>query len=115
MLGGSSAGGILSGGLGGLLDQFRENGLGDRADSWVNTGPNNGIQDHELSQALGDDVIGELEQKTGLSKDEILRRLSTDLPQAVDDLTPGGAIPSAQDLDDGVPSRTSVPDAGRHA
>lgn len=115
LLGGSSAGGILSGGLGGLLDQFRQNGLGDRADTWVNTGPNEGIQDHELSQALGDDVLDELMQKTGLSKDEILKRLSADLPKAVDDLTPEGAIPTEQDFDGGVPSRTSVPNAGRLA
>lgn len=115
LLGGSSPGGILSGGLGGLLDQFRQNGLGERADTWVNTGPNEGIQDHELSQALGDDVLDELTQKTGLSKDEILKRLSADLPKAVDDLTPEGAIPTEQDFDGGVPSRTSVPNAGRLA
>lgn len=115
LLGGSSAGGILSGGLGGLLDQFRQNGLGDRADTWVKTGPNEGIQDHELSQALGDDVLDELTQKNGLSKDEILKRLSADLAMAVDDLTPEGAIPTEQDFDGGVPSPTSVPNAGRLA
>lgn len=116
LLGGSSPGGVLSGGLGGLLDQFRQNGLGDRADTWVKTGPNEGIQDHELSQALGDDVLAELEQKTGLSKEEILQRLSRDLPKAVDDLTPEGTVPSEQAFDDaGTPSRPSVPNAGRVA
>ncbi|WP_436010969.1 YidB family protein [Rhizobium sp. LjRoot254] len=114
LLGGSTPGGILSGGLGDLLDQFRQNGLGDRADTWVKTGPNEGIQDHELSQALGDDVLDELTQKTGLSKDEILRRLSRDLPKAVDDLTPDGSVPTEQAFNDaGTPSRTSVPNAGR--
>jgi len=38
-LGGASAGGILSGGLGELLERFRQNGQGDTADSWVNSGP----------------------------------------------------------------------------
>lgn len=116
LLGGNSTGGILSGGLGGLLDQFRQNGLGDRADTWVKTGPNEGIQDHELSQALGADVLDELTQKTGLSKDEILKRLSRDLPKAVDDLTPDGTIPSADAFEDaGTQVRSSVPDAGRTA
>lgn len=114
LLGGSTPGGVLSGGLGGLLDTFRQNGLGDRADTWVKTGPNEGIQDHELSQALGDDVITELTQKTGLSKEEILQRLSRDLPRAVDDLTPDGAIPTEQAFDEsGTPGRSSVPNVGR--
>jgi uncharacterized protein YidB (DUF937 family) len=116
LLGGSSPGGVLSGGLGGLLDAFRQNGLGDRADTWVKTGPNEGIQDHELSQALGDDVLDELTQKTGLSKEEILQRLSRDLPNAVDDLTPDGTIPTAQAFDEaGTPGRSSVPTVGRMA
>jgi uncharacterized protein YidB (DUF937 family) len=114
LLGGNSPGGILSGGLGGLLDQFRQNGLGDRADTWVRTGPNEGIQDDELSQALGDDVLEELTQKTGLSKEEILQRLSRDLPKAVDDLTPDGTVPSAQTFDEaGTPGRSSVPNVGQ--
>ncbi|TCU05595.1 YidB family protein [Rhizobium sullae] len=92
---GGSAGGVLSGGLGGLLDQFTKNGYGDTADSWVSPGANRPIDDRQLSQALGPDVIGELTSKTGLSEDEILRRLSKDLPKAVDDLTPQGQIPNS--------------------
>ena len=38
-LGGASAGGILSGGLGELLERFKQSGQGDTAKSWVNTGP----------------------------------------------------------------------------
>lgn len=114
ILGGSSSGSILSSGLGGLVDQFRQNGLGDRADSWVNTGPNQEIDDRELSQALGDDVLNELTSKTGLSRDEILGRLSRELPTAVNDLTPEGKVPTEEELDinSGSPSRTSVPNAG---
>lgn len=116
ILGGTSAGGILSGGLGGLLDQFKQNGLGDRADSWVATGPNQGIQDDELSRALGDDVLGELTAKTGLSREEILNRLSRELPKAVDDLTPDGTVPTEDQFNtsfDIPTARTSVPNAGR--
>jgi uncharacterized protein YidB (DUF937 family) len=103
--------------LGGLLDQFRQNGLGDRADSWVNTGPNQGIDGSEVSQGLGDDLLEELSTKTGLTREEIVSRLSRDLPRAVDDLTPEGRIPEAADLDamDRTPSPTSVPSAGRPA
>jgi uncharacterized protein YidB (DUF937 family) len=96
LLGGSSSGSILSGGLGGLIEQFRQNGLGDRADSWVSTGPNQEVDDRELSQALGDDTLAELTEKTGLSREEILARLARDLPKAVDDLTPNGTVPTEE-------------------
>ena len=115
ILGGSSPGGILSGGLGSLIDHFRSNGV-DKADSWVRTGPNDGIGDQELSQALGPEVIDELVAKTGLSKEEILARLSRELPKAVDDLTPEGNVPTEQEmsaqLEQSTPSRSSVPNAG---
>jgi uncharacterized protein YidB (DUF937 family) len=114
IFGNTSPGGILSGGLGGLLDQFRNNGV-DKADSWVNTGPNDPIEHHELSQALGPEVIDELVAKTGLSKDEILNRLSRDLPKAVDDLTPAGKVPTEQELTDlssSASSGWSVPNVG---
>lgn len=117
LLGGSSTGSVLSGGLGGLLDQFRQNGLGDRAESWVNKGPNAEIADSEVSQGLGDDLLEELAAKTGLSREEIISRLSRELPRAVDDLTPEGKLPEADEIDaahrTGVPS--SVPNVGRLA
>ena len=114
IFGGTSPGGILSGGLGGLVDQFRTNGV-DKADSWVNTGPNEGIEDHELSRALGPDVIDELVAKTGMTKEEILSRLSKDLPKAVDDLTPDGTLPTEQQITEyqnSPPARSSVPNVG---
>src|SRR5262245_39390628 len=42
-----------SGGLDGLLDAFRRNGMSSKADSWVSTGPNVGISAEELQQAVG--------------------------------------------------------------
>jgi uncharacterized protein YidB (DUF937 family) len=92
---GSSAGGILSGGLGGLLEHFTQNGHGDTANSWVQDGPNTPIDNGQLSQALGPEVLKDLSGKTGLSPDDILSRLSRDLPQAVNALTPGGKIPDS--------------------
>lgn len=115
ILGGSSAGGVLSGGLGSLLDQFKQNGMGDRAESWIRTGPNESIDGGELSQALGPEILDELTAKTGLSRDEILSRLSRDLPTAVDDLTPDGSLPTeerASEMTGLKPSRSSVPDIG---
>jgi uncharacterized protein YidB (DUF937 family) len=88
-----NAGSILNEGLGGLVDQFKQSGQGDLADSWVGKGPNQPVSTNQLETAIGADVLSDLAQRTGLSRDEILSRLSRDLPGAVDGLTPEGRIP----------------------
>ena len=94
MLGGAGVGGLLSGGLGELLEKFKQNGHGDTAQSWVNNGPNKQISPPELKQAIGPDVLATLEQQTGLSQQELLARLSRELPEAVDKYTPDGQLPN---------------------
>ena|SRR5947208_3213367 len=94
MLRGSSAGGLLNGGLGELLDRFKQNGHGDTAQSWINNGPNKQVSPPELKQAIGPDVLATLEKQTGLSEEELLSRLSRELPSAVDKYTPDGRLPS---------------------
>jgi uncharacterized protein YidB (DUF937 family) len=91
----AGSGGILSGGLGELLDRFKQNGQGDKAESWVNTGENKQCTPAELEKALGPDVLESLTQHTKLSKDELLARLCKELPNAVDKYTPQGRIPAA--------------------
>jgi uncharacterized protein YidB (DUF937 family) len=93
MLGGAGAGGLLSGGLGELLTKFQANGHGDTARSWIDNGPNQEISPPDLKQAIGPDVLAALEQKTGLSQEELLARLSRELPNAVDKYTPDGRLP----------------------
>lgn len=97
LLGGGAAGGALSGGLNDLLRQFQQNGQGDKAESWVNRGPNAPVAPHELEQALGEERITWLTQETGLPRQELLDGLSRELPQAVDQLTPEGRIPSDEE------------------
>jgi len=89
-----SSGGGLSGALGDLLGQFSANGHGDEAKSWINTGPNRDLGPSQLGEALGEDTLRELSMKTGLSREELLSRLSTVLPSAVDKLTPQGRLPT---------------------
>jgi uncharacterized protein YidB (DUF937 family) len=94
MLGGGGAGGFLNGGLGELLERFEQNGHGDAAQSWINAGPNKEVSPPELKQAIGPDVLAALEKQTGLSQEELLTRLSRELPSAVDKYTPDGRIPN---------------------
>lgn len=95
MLGGTGVGGLLNGGLSELLEKFNQNGQGEVAQSWVKPGPNKEIEPAQLKQAIGSDVLQKLEQQTGLSQDEILNRLSRELPAAVDKYTPDGHLPVA--------------------
>jgi uncharacterized protein YidB (DUF937 family) len=93
-LGGAGAGGFLSSGLGELLDRFKQGGLGDTADSWVKPGPNKQVAPSQLEQAIGPDVLDALSRQTGLSRQELLARLSRELPEAVDKYTPDGRLPT---------------------
>jgi len=95
-LGGVGAGGLLSGGIGELLDKFKQSGHGETAQSWVNSGPNQQISPPDLKQAIGPDMLAALEQQTGLSQSELLARLSRELPGAVDKYTPDGQLPVAE-------------------
>ena len=97
LLGGASAGSVLSGGLGQLVDRLRQNGQGQAADSLVSRGPNQPIGPTQLEQAIGPDVLSTLSQHTGLSSEEILSRLSRELPTAVDKFTPEGRLPTEEE------------------
>ena len=93
-IGGASAGGILNSGLSELVDRFKQNGHAETADSWVGTGPNKPITPPQLQQAIGPDVLDSLSKQTGLSQEELLGRLSRELPNAVDKYMPQGRLPT---------------------
>jgi uncharacterized protein YidB (DUF937 family) len=99
LLGGASAGGVLSGGLRDLIDRFKGKGQADVADSWVRTGPNKELRPDQLEQAIGADALNTLTRQTGLSREELLDRLSRDLPAAVDTFTPDGRLPSEDEAE----------------
>jgi uncharacterized protein YidB (DUF937 family) len=97
-LGGGGVGDLLGGGLRDLVDSFKQNGQGDKAESWVGRGPNQEIQPREIEQAISPDVLATLSQQTGLSRQELLERLSRELPRAVDQYTPEGRLPASTDF-----------------
>src|SRR6267378_1201668 len=84
--GGASTQQSQFGGLGGLLDQFRQNGLEHVINSWVGTGQNQAISPTQLHQALGQDTVDDLAEQTGLPHDDLLSQLSKILPGVVDKL-----------------------------
>jgi uncharacterized protein YidB (DUF937 family) len=94
ILSGTSVGGLLSGGLRDLVESFKSSGKGEIADSWVRTGPNKPISPQELEGAISPEVWATLSERTGLSRQELLSRLSRELPEAVDKYTPEGRLPA---------------------
>jgi uncharacterized protein YidB (DUF937 family) len=97
ILGGAAAGTVLSGGLDSLIKGFQQSGHGKQMQSWVGTGANEDIAPGDLASALGNDTIDALTRQTGLSRDDLLSGLSQQLPDFVDQLTPHGHVPSADE------------------
>jgi uncharacterized protein YidB (DUF937 family) len=101
-LGGPAAGALLAaamalvqqqGGLSGLLEKFRQSGLGQHADSWVGTGPNMAVTGDQLHQALGGDALGGVAARLGIPVQQAGASMAQLLPELINQLTPGGQVP----------------------
>ena len=93
-LGGAAAGTILNGGLGDLLKQLQDSGQGDVAKSWVGTGPNKAISQHDLANAL--DITLTADRRDRMAR-RLARRADPALPRLVDQLTPDGRLPPTKE------------------
>ena len=82
-----------NGGLTGVLDKFRQNGMGQHADSWVNTGANMGVSADQVQQALGPSAIGQIASKLGISTGQAGSAMAQILPELINHLTPNGQVP----------------------
>jgi len=97
LLKGAGAGGVLSGGLSNLIDDFQKNGQSRAAQSWVGHGPNEDVAPENLEAAVGADTLDALTRQTGLGRQELVEGFREHLPRFVDQLTPGGRLPTAQE------------------
>ncbi len=80
-------------GVGGLVHQFEQAGLGALINSWIGTGPNQAPTPGQINQGLGPEVIQHFAEKLGLPPQEVSGILAQVLPQMVDHVTPNGAVP----------------------
>ena len=80
------------GGVGGLVEKFKEKGLGDIAASWIGTGENLPITAEQLKGVLGNETLGQMASQLGVSGDQLSGQLSGLLPQIIDKLTPNGQV-----------------------
>ncbi len=89
-----ASGDPITSGIKQIIEALTKSDQKQVADSWVGKGPNEPIDQHGLEQAVGRDVIDQIAQQTGLNRLEVLKRLTDDLPRAVDGLTPDGRVPT---------------------
>lgn len=92
----SAIGGLLQnheGGLGGLLGQLEQSGLGNIAASWVGTGENLPISADQIQTALSSPMIAQFAEKLGVDPQQAAGQIAQLLPQVVDQLTPNGQLP----------------------
>lgn len=93
--GSANPNGSLSKGLDDLLDGFKNAGQKDVADSWVAPGaPNKELTSSQVEDAIGQDTLRQLAEKTGIPYKDLLDRLAAAIPGAVDRLTPDGKLPA---------------------
>lgn len=82
------------GGLDGLIAKFQAGGLGDVVQSWVGTGANAALSGAQLEQVLGRDTLAQVASQAGMAPAEASSGLAKLLPEVVNQLTPGGAVPA---------------------
>ena len=87
-----------TGGLQGLIQTFKEKGLGDAVSSWVSTGENQPVSGGQIQHALGGNFIQQIAEQLGSSKSEVSDSLANLLPEIIDKLTPNGSLPEGDQL-----------------
>jgi uncharacterized protein YidB (DUF937 family) len=90
---------LKSGGLQKLISGFQQQGLGDKADSWVATGDNKPVSGSEMRVVLGEQEVQQVAQQAGISEDEAADVLAKVVPEVVNNLTPNGQVPSDEELE----------------
>ena len=86
-----------NGGIGGIVERFRQSGYAAQADSWVSTGQNQPIDGDVLSQVLGAGTLDQIAGKLGLPRREAADQVASALPDVVDRMTPQGSVPANSD------------------
>ena len=84
-----------TGGLGSLVQDFHDKGLGNVVSSWIGTGPNQPITAAQVESVLGTDRVRTIAGKVGLPPAAVTTGLAAVLPHVIDKLTPEGRVPAA--------------------
>lgn len=101
LLGGGSgnADQAAAGGLGPLQQILEQAGLGEQVKSWIGNGQNLPVSGEQITQALSGtgalEEVSKLAAHFGINEGDLANQLAEGLPEAVNHLTPQGAVPAA--------------------
>ncbi len=89
--------GSQPGGLTGMADQFRQNGMGQHVDSWMSTQPGEqprSIEPQQVEQGMGQDGVQAVAQRAGVNPEFAKIALAAALPMLMSHLSQGsGSLP----------------------
>lgn len=71
-----------------------KSGLVDQAQSWVGTGENQPVSGAQIAEALPNDTLAKVAEQAGVTPEAAADQIAQALPQAVDKLSPEGALPT---------------------
>ena len=86
-----------NGGIGGVLERFKNKGYSQQAASWVSTGENEELQPQAVNELMGTEELSRMSQQLGVSQEEVSSGMAQILPEMVNQLTPQGGVPDDGD------------------
>lgn len=86
-----------NGGVGAVLDRFKQQGYSREASSWMSTGENESVSGQQIGKVVGDDELSRLSQQLGVPPDEVASGMARVLPEVVDHMTPAGEVTAESD------------------
>jgi len=86
-----------NGGMGAVLEKFRQKGMDRQAQSWMSTGDNQPIDGPSVEQVVGPEELQQMAQRLGVPQEQVVQALAQIMPEMVDKMTPEGQLPREAD------------------
>ena len=86
-----------NGGVGAVLDRFRQKGYAGQTRSWVDRGDNQPLDEQAVEQVVGHEELRQMAQRLGVPEHEVAQAFAEIMPEMVDQLTPAGELPRQAD------------------
>jgi uncharacterized protein YidB (DUF937 family) len=81
------------GGMDGILNQLKQNGLAEQVESWVGPGTNQSVSPEQVQQGLGASTLENIAQRAGISPTVASGVIAVVLPLVVSHFSNGGQQP----------------------
>ncbi|HDR2546821.1 TPA: DUF937 domain-containing protein [Enterobacter ludwigii] len=86
------------GGIQGILEKFRNGGLGGVVESWLSQQSNQSVNSEQITSVFGSPALQDLGAKLGVDSQTASTLIAEYLPKIVDGLSPQGEAPAEGDL-----------------